>query len=481
MKNNNDLFIGIDKNKFIIHFIGIGGVGMSSIAEYMLLSGYNITGSDICLNYRTKYLSSLGVKIYNYHSKNNILKCNLIVYSSSIDLLNDEIKFAKFNNIPVISRIEMLYELTKYNYLITVIGSHGKTTTTSFIFDLFLNYNLKINCINGGNIKSINSYIYLSDNKYFLIELDESDNLFILLRPFIVILTNIDSDHLNNYNNNINNLINSFLNYINKIPFYGYFIACLDDNNILSILNNNSFNCKVITYGFNKYSDFLISDYKQKKNFSNFNLYINNKEKYNLSINIFGKHNILNLVGSIALLNQFYKINLLDLQKSLYCLKGVNRRSEIIGEFSFTYKNYSYNNILFISDYGHHPTEIEYNINSIYKSWNRRIVMIFQPHRFSRTKFLLDYFVNVLIKVDILLLLNIYSAYEDNSIYSINSNKLFMLMYDLYNYKNCILINRNYEIFRYLLNIIINKDIVLFQGAGKTNLFLYHFINNYIK
>ncbi len=479
--SNNNLFFNINKKRFVIHFIGIGGVGMSSIAEYMLLSGYNVTGSDINFNYRIKYLSSLGIKIYNNHCKNNILKCNLIVYSSAINLLNDEILFAKNNNIPIISRIEMLYELTKYNYLITVIGSHGKTTTTSLIFDLFLNYDMKINCINGGNIKSINSYIYLSNSKYFLIELDESDNLFTLLKPTIVILTNIDYDHLNNYNNNINNLINSFINYINKIPFYGYLIACFDDKNIISILNKNIFNCKIITYGFNKKSNFLINNYKQKKNFSNFDLYINKKKKYNLSVNMFGKHNISNLISSIILLNQFYKLDLSKLQEKIYFLKGVSRRSEIIGEFSFFYKKRFYNNILFISDYGHHPTEIYYNINSIYKSWNRRIVMVFQPHRFSRTKLLLNNFVNVLIKVDILLLLNIYYSYEDNSIYNISSNKLFSLMYDLYNYKNCILLNKNCDIFKYLLNIIIDKDIVLFQGAGKIDLLLYSFICNYVK
>ncbi len=479
--NNNNLFIGINKNKFIIHFVGIGGIGMSSIAEYMFLSGYNITGSDIRLNYKTKYLSSLGIKIYNFHSKDNILNCNLVVYSSAIDLLNDEIIFAKYNNIPVISRIKMLYELTKYNYLITIIGSHGKTTTTSLIFDLFLNYGIKINCINGGSIKSINSYIYLSDSDYFLIELDESDNLFNLLKPTIVVLTSIDSDHLNNYNNSINNLINSFINYISEIPFYGYFIACLDDFNIVSILNNNNFNCNTITYGFNKNSNFLIDNYKQKENLSNFNLYINKKKKYNLNVNLFGKHNILNLVSSIVLLNLFYQIDLLKLQKSLYLLKGVKGRSEIIGEFSFSYKNYYYNDILFIYDYGHHPTEINYNITSIYKSWNRRIIMIFQPHRFSRTKLLLNYFVDILVKVDILLLLNIYPSFENNNIFCINSNDLLKLMYDIYNYKNCILIRRRCDIYKYLLNIIVDKDIVLFQGAGNINLFLYNFIYNYVK
>ncbi len=481
MKNKNLFFNMYNKKKYIIHFIGIGGVGMSGIAEYMLFLGYNITGSDISFNDRTDYLSSLGVKIYNNHSKKNVMNVNLVVYSSAISLFNEEIIYSKLLNIPVIPRILMLYELVRFYNVIVVMGSHGKTTTTSFIFDLFFFNGIKINCINGGNIKSINSYIYLSNSEYFLLELDESDGNFLYLNPSIVILNNIDSDHLNNYNNDINNLIYNFIKYLKKIPFYGYLICCIDDKNIKKILLNNVFNCNIVTYGFKKYSDFYIKNVIQDKNKCLFDL-INNKNIYKkIEINLFGKHNILNCVASISLLSQFIYIDFYNLQKSLYAFKGVDKRSEVIGKFSFSFNNYVYNDLLFILDYGHHPTEINFTLDGIFKSWsNRRIVMIFQPHRYTRTNLLLNDFVNVLYKVDILLLLNIYSASEINN-FNINSNILLNKIYDNYGNKNILLLNNKKELFYCLLNIILNKDILLFQGAGNINLIMFDFIFKYIK
>ncbi len=454
---------------------------MSSIAEYMFLSGYKITGSDINFNNRVNYLSSLGIKIFNYHSFKNVINVDLVVYSSAINNLNCEIIYSKIHGIPIISRIEMLYELTKNYNIITVIGSHGKTTTTALIFDLLLYNNIQINCINGGNIKSINSYIYLNDSNLFLLELDESDKKFLFIKPVIVVLTNIDNDHLNNYNNNINNLINYFIKYLNRIPFYGYIIACIDNYYVRRILNNNIFKCNIITYGFNFNSSFKIIDYKIKDNKSHFIL-LNKNKKNELNTNMFGKHNILNIVSSISLLSIFLKnIDFINIQKFLYIFKGIDRRSEILGEFSFNFKNYIFNNILFILDYGHHPTEIKYTINGINKLWpNRRIIMIFQPHRFSRTKFLMYQFIKVLSNLDIILLLNIYSANEISNI-NISSNLLLNNLYDIYNYKNCILINNEKKIDYFILKIIKNNDILLFQGAGNINIYLLNFIYKYIK
>ncbi len=478
---NNNLFLNINKKKFIIHFIGIGGIGMSSLAEFLFLSGYNITGSDIYFNFRIKYLLSLGIKIYKNHSKNNILGVNLVIYSSAVDLFNSEIISAKFYGIPVLKRIEFISELLKFYHIITVIGSHGKTTTTSLVFDLFLNNNIEINCINGGNIKSINSYIYLSDSKYFLLEIDESDGIFLYLKPTYVILTNIDYDHLNNYSYKINNLIKYFINFLNNIPFYGYLIACIDNFFVNKILENNIFKCNIITYGFNKNSKFFISNFVQKNNISYFTLNINKLNSYNLIINLFGKFNVLNTVASICLLSIFRNIDFFDLQKSLYFLKGVSRRSEIIGEFSFFYNNKSYNNILFMIDYGHHPTEINYILKSIYNIWkNRKLIMVFQPHRFSRTKILFNEFSYVLSKVNILLLLNIYSANENKSDYFISSKDLLYNMYDTYGYNNCILIDKKKNLISNLLNIINDNCIVLFQGAGYIDLILFKFIDKYI-
>ncbi len=484
--NNNDLlknniFFNIDKKKFIIHFVGIGGNGMSGIAEFLVLSGYKVTGSDIKLNDRVKNLISLGIKFYNYHSKKNVINTNLVVYSSAIDINNSEIISAKFYNIYLIRRIDMLNELIKWYYSIVVVGSHGKTTTTALIFDLLFYNDIKINCINGGNIKSINSYIYLSDSKYFLLELDESDRIFLKLRPTIVVLTNIDNDHLNNYNNDINKLILYFVKFLKCIPFYGFIIACIDNPIIKKILNNNLFQCKIITYGFNINSDFRILNFLQKKNKSFFSLFLKkNNFKYNLYLNFFGKHNVLNSVASICLLKNLKKNNNINLQKSLNNFKGVNRRSEFIGKYNFFYKNNIYKNIVLILDYGHHPTELKFNVNSIRNSWlNRRIVVVFQPHRLSRTKNLFVDFINVLSNIDILLLLDIYDVNEKNNFnIKVNSNNIISSIYDTYGYVNCIYLN-NKNLIEYLFYIMCKNDVIVFQGAGNVDLFLYKLILKY--
>ncbi len=484
MNNNfdfNNIFLNIDKNNFIIHFIGIGGFGMSSIAEFLFFSGYQISGSDIKLSNKTKYLSSLGVKIFYNHSKENVLNVNLVVYSSAIDLYNPEILSAYFYNIPVIRRIDMLNELAKFYYSITVIGSHGKTTTTSLVFDTLFSHNLKVNCINGSVIKSINSSIYLSDSKYFLLEIDESDKIFLNFHPSIILLNNIDDDHLNNYENNFNKLIDSFLIYLNYVPFYGFIIACIDDAIVRKILENNLFQCKIITYGFSDDADYKISNFIQKKHKSFFNVSLNNKINYNLVLNMLGKYNVLNSVAAISLLDNLKKINYSILKKIFFNFKGVVRRSEYIGKFNFNVKNNYFNNILVFFDYGHHPHEIKLYLNSIKENYlNRRIIMIFQPHRYSRTLYLLKKFIFVLSKVDILLLLDIYSAGE-NILTNFNSLNISSGIYDYLGLINFLYINNKKEIFFYLINILKDNDIIIFQGAGETDIILSDFYSNYLK
>ncbi len=484
MNNNidfNDIFLNINKNNFVIHFVGIGGCGMSGIAEFLFLSGYKITGSDIKLSYKIKYLSSLGIKIFNYHSKKNILNVNLVVYSSAINLDNPEILGAYFYNIPVIKRIEILNELVKFFFSITIVGSHGKSTTISLIFDTLLSHNLKVNCINGGIIKSINSSIYLSNSKYFLLEIDESDKVFLNFSPSVVILTNIDNDHINNYDNNIDNLINSFVTYLNYVPFYGFIIACIDNFIVRKILNNNLFQCKIITYGFSDDSNYRISNFIQKKRKSYFNLSLNDKNNLDLVLNMFGKYNVLNSVAAISLLDNLKKINFSILKKTLLNFQGIKRRSEYIGKFSININNNYFNNILIFSDYGHHPTEIELNFNSIKEIYiNRRIIMIFQPHRYSRTLNLLIEFVNILSKVDILFLLDIYSANE-NILLNFSSSNIITKIYDYFGLVNFFYIKDKKNIFFYLINILKDNDIIIFQGAGDINIILNDFYFKYLK
>ncbi len=484
MNNNfdfNNIFLNINKNNYTIHFIGIGGCGMSGIAEFLFLSGYKITGSDIKLNYRTRYLSSLGIKIYHYHSKKNILNVNLVVYSSAINLNNPEILSAYFYNIPVVRRIEILNELVKFFFSITVIGSHGKSTTVSLIFDTLLSHNLKVNCINGAIIKSINSSIYMSSSKYFLLEIDESDSFFLNFSPSVVILTNIDTDHINNYNNSFDNLINSFVTYLNYVPFYGYIIACIDNLIVRKILENNLFQCKIISYGFSDDANYKITNFTQNKHKSFFNLLLNDKHKLNLVLNMLGKHNVLNSVAAISLLDNLKKINFPVLKENFLNFKGINRRSEYIGNFTISIENYYFRNILIFNDYGHHPTEIKLNLNSIKKSYfNRRIIMIFQPHRYSRTFNLLNKFIILLSKIDILLLLDIYSANE-KKISNFSSYNIVTGIYDIFGLVNFLCIKNKKIIFFYLINILKDNDIIIFQGAGNTDIILSNFCLKYLK
>ncbi len=467
------------KKKSIIHLVGIGGSGMSSIAEILFYSGYKITGSDINFkNKRIKLLLLLGIKIFSYHSKFNILNVDLVVYSSAISKLNPEIIYAIKKNIPVLHRAEFIYELVRYKYTISVIGSHGKTTTTSMVFDILRNCNFEINCINGGNLKSINSYSYLSNSDYFLMELDESDGSFLYINPLYVILNNIDYDHLNNYSNKIENLVLFFLKFLKRVPFYGCIILCIDNFFVNKIYLNEKFNCKVITYGFSKFSNFRILNYYYKNNNSYFTLSIYNKKFLDLKLPILGKHNILNAVSALCLVKNITYLSLDLIKKSFKKIMGVERRLDLIGKFNFSINNIiKIKNLIIINDYGHHPTEINYLVKTIRDNWKKkRIIMLFQPHRYSRTNSLLNSFINSLIKVDILLLFPIYSSNEIN-IFNINSNNIINVMYNIF-FSNVVLINSFNEVMFYLLNIIKNNDIIVFQGAGNiTNIVLSRFVS----
>ncbi len=460
------------KNVFIkepnnFYFVGIGGNGMSSIAEILFLSGYQVVGSDVVFNKRVKYLMSLGIKVYLNHSANNIKdNIDILIYSSAIELDNVEINYAITRKIIVLKRIQFLSEFLKFKYNIFVSGSHGKTTTTAIIFDLLRHCNIDISCINGGNIKSINSYAYLSNNDYFLTEVDESDAEFISLNPVFLILTNIDKDHLNNYKGNFSLLINSFVNFIKKIPFYGFLITCIDDINLKNIIYRNNFNCKIITYGFTKEADFQIVNVCMKHKKSYFSLLVYQKYHLNLIFPMLGKHNVLNCVAAIVFLFNCKGLSFKHIKYALTKFLGVSQRLEILGSFCILNRsNFLYRDITIVSDYGHHPTEILSTINTIREFYvKKRIIMLFQPHRYTRTRDCYDNFIFTFSKVDVLLLFNICSAGE-KVIKNISSSNLVCSLYNI-GFNNVLLVNRENVIF-YLFDLIKNNDLILFQGAGK--------------
>ncbi|QJC33633.1 UDP-N-acetylmuramate--L-alanine ligase [Enterobacteriaceae endosymbiont of Donacia provostii] len=456
-----------------IYFIGIGGSGMGGIAKILFKQGYQISGSDLTSNLITKDLISLGITIYFKQEIKNITNnIDLIIRSSAIKNNNPELIIAKKLNIMVISRGQMLAELMRFYYGISITGTHGKTTTTAMIYEIYKLSGLDPTFINGGILKNTKEYAYLGSSKYFITEADESDRSFLYLKPIINIITNIENEHLDFYNNNIEILKKNFLKFCKKIPFYGSIIICIDNVHNFDLIKNYLFNCKcnLITYGFHKNADIQLYNYKQNGYKSQF--YILEK-KNNLSLkinlNIPGYHNALNATAAYTV-SKFNNINEKIILKSLENFNGIIRRFDILG-IIFPKKQIKYKqNIIVINDYGHHPTEINLTIETARKIWpNRNLIMIFQPHRYSRTKNLLNYFVQILSKVDKLFLLQVYSAGE-NFIKNADSRYLFKKIKKLgIILPKLIYFTDYYSISNYILSKLKGNEIVIFQGAGDIN------------
>ncbi len=387
-----------------IHFIGISGIGMSGIAELMLDKGYSIQGSDISVNDNTKRLKKKGIKFFLGHNKKNIKYAHVVVYSSAIKKNNPEIKEAYIKKIPVLSRADMLSELMKNKKSIAIAGSHGKTTTTSLVGNIFNEAGLDPTIVNGGIINSFSNNNRYGKGEWMIVEADESDGTFLKLPHQISIITNLDIEHMDFYKSK-KNLINAFEKFINLLPFYGTTIMCYDDKN-LKLLINKIKTRNILTYSIkNKKADVLIFDIIQNKLKTSFKLNINNKiihsSNYKFTINAIGNHNILNATASI-IAAKLSGIKNKDINNALTNYVGVKRRFSFIGK-----KNKSF----VYDDYAHHPTEIAATLSAA-KSLKNKVIVVFQPHRYTRTKILIREFIKVLSKVDYLFLLETYSAGE---------------------------------------------------------------------
>ena len=404
-----------------IHFVGIGGSGMSGIAEVLFNLGYKITGSDKAESDITNRLSNMGIDIAYKHTSSNLKNAEMLVVSSAISENNPEIQEAKRNSIPILARAEMLSSLMNTKRGIAIAGTHGKTSTTSMIASIMSEANLDPTFINGGIINSFNSNAQLGKGEYLIAEADESDQSFLLLQPSMSIITNIESDHLVNYQNSFENLKLAFLDFIKKLPFNGMAIVCGDDPVIKELLPE--FSRPYITYGFNQYNDYVLSNYHSKDFKSSFNLK-SESENLDLSLNMLGRHNALNAAAASVLCIQ-EGIPTEVINSSLKNFMGINRRMQVLGKIAINGSS-----CILLDDYGHHPSEIKSTIESIRESFpNKELNMVFQPHRFTRTKDLFLEFVNVLMQVDNLTLLDIYSAGEP-SIKGISSKALMKKLID---------------------------------------------------
>ena len=440
-----------------IHFVGIGGAGMIGIARVLLKKGYKVSGSDIDYSNDLKKLKNDGAIVYDGHHENNIKDKDLLVVSSAIDPENVELLQAKKDSITIIPRAEMLGSLMIGYESIAVAGSHGKTTTTSMVAKILSVADLSPTYVVGGKVLSTDENSDLGEGKYLVAEADESDGSFIHLQPDVAVITNIDDDHLAHFNNIFENLLDSFVAFCENVPFWGYLVINGDDKNFQKI--SSKISRKKITYGTSQNCDYKIVDILSIEGCQKFKIEDSFlKKSHSFQINLPGRHNVFNAAASIVVAIQ-EGLDIEAIKKGVLDFSGVGRRYEkhVI--------NIDKEKKFLIDDYGHHPLEIRCNLDAIREEFqDKKILMIFQPHRYTRTAQLYDEFVDVLNRVDSLILLDIYSASEE-PIKGITSSALTETI-KKQGHKNVLHVKNHDD----LLDIIKEKkdlfDLIVTQGAG---------------
>ncbi len=444
--------------KEVIHFVGIGGIGMSGLAQIMKNMGFKVQGSDQNKNKNTKTCLKSGIKVYIGHSKKNIKSSTILVKSSAIKNNNSEIKYAKEKKIPIYSRADVLADVVSLKKNIIITGSHGKTTTTSLVSKILSDQKLDPTIINGGVINSLNSNAKLGKGEWAILEADESDGSFLKLPVNYSIVTNIDYEHIDFYKN-FRNLENSFIKFIEKTPPTGKSIICLDNRNIKKIFKKIK-NKNILTYGETKFANYQVSNIRYRIGYSMFDLNFKDIKKKkrkikNIRLKLLGKHNVLNAAAAITVcLNLGVSENVI--KKSLKGFSGVQRRMTKI----FTKDKND-----FYDDYAHHPTEIKSildGVKNIYK--DKKIISVFEPHRYSRVNSLKKEFANSFRKSDLVLLCPIYSAGEKKNL-KYNAIKFAQLISKFSKTQVIIIKNLN-EIEKYFKKNLISNEIIIGMGAG---------------
>tara|TARA_X000001036_G_scaffold210477_1_gene197729 strand:+ start:8307 stop:9704 length:1398 start_codon:yes stop_codon:yes gene_type:complete len=444
--------------KDIIHFVGIGGIGMSGLAQIMNNMGFSIQGSDQNKNKNTISCVKSKIKVLIGHSSNNIKKANILVKSTAIKNNNIEIKYAKKNKIPIYTRAEVLADVVSLKKNIIITGSHGKTTTTSLVAKILSDQKLDPTIINGGVINSFKSNAKLGKGEWAILEADESDGSFLKLPINYSIVTNIDYEHLDYYKN-YKNLENSFIEFINKTPPTGKAIICIDSRNVFKILNKIK-NKNIITYGEHKNADYLIKNIKYNYGSTNFDLIFKDKNKKiqkikNINVKLLGKHNVLNSAAAlIVCLNLGANLNIA--KKSLKNFSGVQRRMT---------KVFSKNRNDFYDDYAHHPTEIKSILEGVHNvNPKRKIISVFEPHRYSRVLSLKNEFSKCFKKSGLVIICPLYAAGEKK-----NSKFNLIKFAELIGKKSniqVIIVKNEIELSQYFKKNLISNELIIGMGAG---------------
>ncbi|NKB47163.1 MAG: UDP-N-acetylmuramate--L-alanine ligase [Legionellales bacterium] len=441
-----------------IHFVGIGGVGMCGIAEVLLNQGYQISGSDLRESVATGRLQQLGATIAIGHEAKHIAHCDVVVKSTAVTEDNPEIVAAKQARIPVVPRAGMLAGLMRFKDGIAIAGTHGKTTTTSLISSILAEGELDPTYVIGGKLNSTDCNAYLGQSRYFVAEADESDASFLYLTPNMLVVTNIDDDHLATYQHDFAKLQQTFVQFIQRLPFYGLAVLCLDDPVVKQILPQIT--RPVITYGFDEQADVRVMDWQACGQQSQFSLVrAQQQAPLDITLNLSGQHNVLNAVAAITIATQL-GVDDAAIQRALNKFAGIGRRFQVTDDVLLGDKR-----VTLVDDYAHHPREIAATLQAARQAWpDRRLKVVFQPHRYSRTQQLFDAFIDVLNQVDHVLLLDIFPANE-TPIIGVTSEALANAMMLRTQQPVQVLIDAT-QLCQTLADNVQTDDVVLMLGAG---------------
>ncbi|MGR3807515.1 UDP-N-acetylmuramate--L-alanine ligase [Pasteurella testudinis] len=451
-----------------IHFVGIGGAGMGGIAEVLLNEGYMITGSDIADGAVTQRLANLGAKIFFKHEAANVKEASVVVVSSAIKADNPEVVAAREARIPVIQRAQMLAEIMRFRHGIAIAGTHGKTTTTAMIAMIYAQAGLDPTFVNGGLVKSAGTNAHLGLSRYLIAEADESDASFLHLQPMVSVVTNIEPDHMETYQGSFAKMKQTYIDFLHNLPFYGLAVMCADDKELEEIIP--SVGRQVITYGFSQHADYRIENYRQTAFQGLYDVIYPSGKRISLVLNVPGKHNALNATAALAVAKE-EGIGDEAILTALADFQGAGRRFDQLGVFERPCGN-----VMLVDDYGHHPTEVNVTIEAARSGWqDKRVVMVFQPHRYSRTRDLFDDFVQVLSNVDVLIMLEVYAAGEE-PIAGADSRALCRSIRNL-GKVDPILLSDAEKLPQIMDQVLQNGDLVLAQGAGSVNKLSRHLVD----
>ncbi|MDP2224575.1 UDP-N-acetylmuramate--L-alanine ligase [Nitrosomonas sp.] len=444
-----------------IHFVGIGGAGMSGIAEVFVNLGYQVSGSDLMDNQVTQRLAKLGIKVYAGHTSQQIAGADVVVISTAVKPDNPEVIAAKNKNIPVVPRALMLAELLRLRSGIAIAGTHGKTTTTSLIASILAAADMDPTFVIGGKLEAAGCHAKLGSGEFIVVEADESDASFLYLQPILTVVTNIDEDHMETYGHDFNRLKQTFVEFVQHLPFYGMAVVCVDDANVRDVLP--AITKPITTYGLSEDAQVRAINIQYANHQMKFTAVVGvngSARQLEITLNLPGLHNIQNALAAIAVANEI-GVPDVAIVKALLEFKGVERRFQQYGEIKFSAQK----SFALVDDYGHHPAEMEATIKAARGAFpGRRLVVVFQPHRYTRTRDAFEGFARVLSQVDVLLLTEVYPAGEDPIVAA--DSKSLARSIRVQGKVEPIYIKEVDDLSQAILDVVQDGDVVLVMGAG---------------